>query len=243
MHNHYDDLPTFDNLIESVIISFLHTGGENTSTIKWNASNGTHDIWVVVDPLDEIAESFENNNNASKQIFVDDDFDGDGIGDMEDEDDDDDGYNDIEDEFPYNSTEWSDLDKDGIGDNRDEDIDGDGVPNPNDSFPFNATEWLDSDGDEIGNNADDDDDNDGLLDSYEDKNGNGIVDPRETDPLNPDTDGDGVDDKKDFNPLNPKVRERPEAELSLLIILIWLLTIIVILISALGTLKRRKPRE
>ncbi len=39
-----------------------------------------------------------------------------------------------------------------------------------------------------------DSDHDGLVDSKEDKNGNGIVDPGETDPLNADTDGDGLPD-------------------------------------------------
>jgi len=39
-----------------------------------------------------------------------------------------------------------------------------------------------------------DSDNDGLYDDQEDVNGNGVVDPGETDPDNPDTDGDGLPD-------------------------------------------------
>ncbi len=39
-----------------------------------------------------------------------------------------------------------------------------------------------------------DTDGDGLTDCTEDANGNGIVDPGETDPHNPDTDGDGIND-------------------------------------------------
>jgi len=39
-----------------------------------------------------------------------------------------------------------------------------------------------------------DTDHDGLTDNVEDPNGNGIVDPGETDRLNPDTDGDGLKD-------------------------------------------------
>ena len=39
-----------------------------------------------------------------------------------------------------------------------------------------------------------DTDKDGLTDNHEDKNGNGKVDPGETDRLNPDTDGDGLKD-------------------------------------------------
>ncbi len=42
-----------------------------------------------------------------------------------------------------------------------------------------------------------DEDGDGLTDAQEDKNLNRVVDPGETDPLNPDTDGDGVPDGKD----------------------------------------------
>jgi len=46
-------------------------------------------------------------------------------------------------------------------------------------------------------------DRDGLPDSQEDVNGNGIVDPGETDPLDPDTDGDGIEDGYDPYPLTP----------------------------------------
>jgi len=44
-----------------------------------------------------------------------------------------------------------------------------------------------------------DSDNDGLLLSQEDTNGNGIVDPGETDPFNPDTDGDNLTDGYEVN--------------------------------------------
>lgn len=45
-----------------------------------------------------------------------------------------------------------------------------------------------------------DSDGDGLPDNLEDKNGNGQLDPGETDPLNPDTDGDGLlDGEEDAN--------------------------------------------
>ena len=39
-----------------------------------------------------------------------------------------------------------------------------------------------------------DTDNDGLPDNVEDSNGNGSIDPGETDPMNPDTDNDGLTD-------------------------------------------------
>jgi hypothetical protein len=44
------------------------------------------------------------------------------------------------------------------------------------------------------NPTDDDWDGDGILNEVEDRNGNGVVDPGETDPRDPDSDGDGVID-------------------------------------------------
>jgi hypothetical protein len=52
-----------------------------------------------------------------------------------------------------------------------------------------------------------DTDSDGLPDNVEDADGDGIVDPDETDPLNEDTDGDGASDGLEvqwgFDPLDP----------------------------------------
>jgi hypothetical protein len=62
---------------------------------------------------------------------------------------------------------------------------------------------FDTDGDGIYDRDDDDDDGDGLLDKEEDKDRDGIVDFRETDPKNPDTDGDSVKDGNDPFPLDP----------------------------------------
>ncbi len=59
---------------------------------------------------------------------------------------------------------------------------------------FPGGKYPDYDGDGIPNYLDTDSDNDGVLDKDEDKNGNGIVDPGETDPLNPDTNGNGISD-------------------------------------------------
>ncbi len=59
---------------------------------------------------------------------------------------------------------------------------------------------TDSDLDGIDDITDNDDDGDGLLDSEEDKNGNGVVDSGETNPKNPDTDFDGVSDDEDSIP-------------------------------------------
>lgn len=46
----------------------------------------------------------------------------------------------------------------------------------------------------IGSDESADSDEDGLADDEEDLNGNGVIDPGETDPDNPDTDGDGLND-------------------------------------------------
>ena len=82
------------------------------------------------------------------------DNDGDGIPDSIDADDDNDGVNDINDAFPFDSTETSDNDGDLIGDNSDTDDDNDGVNDLLDVFPLDNTESNDADADGIGDNAD-----------------------------------------------------------------------------------------
>ena len=88
-----------------------------------------------------------------------------------------------------------DTDGDGTPDYLDPDSDGDGIP---DSVEAGDTDLdtppRDSDGDGIPDFRDNDSDNDGIPDGEEDLNGNGVLDPGETDPYNPDTDGDGVSD-------------------------------------------------
>lgn len=79
------------------------------------------------------------------------------------------------------------------------DTDGDDVTDGADNCPDDANPFqCDLDQDGIGNACDPawlyDQDMDGLFDMDEDTNSNGIVDPGETDPQNPDTDGDGVSD-------------------------------------------------
>ncbi|XOV89514.1 MAG: thrombospondin type 3 repeat-containing protein [Pseudomonadota bacterium] len=83
--------------------------------------------------------------------FLDDDWDGDGV------------LN-IDDAFPEDAAETTDTDGDGIGDVADTDDDNDLVPDVDDAFPLDGTESVDTDSDGIGNNADDDDDGDGVLD-------------------------------------------------------------------------------
>ena len=87
-----------------------------------------------------------------------------------------DGYSDLNDELPYNPTQWEDRDGDGYGDNADGvdadvcpddyglsqmeeylgclDSDGDGVADFADKFPREPSQWYDSDNDTFGDNPD-----------------------------------------------------------------------------------------
>jgi hypothetical protein len=218
----YDGPPNGENLIGSDTITQISIGSTDNCNVMWSAINGTHEIWIVVDPENNTEESFENNNNASKAIFVDDDFDDDGIGNAEDPDDDNDNYNDDIDAFPYNPTEWVDNDEDDIGDNADPDDDNDGL--------------LDTEEDQNGDERiEGDTNNDRIWDDNEDW--------KETDPLNDDTDGDDVNDKEDYDPLDPNVWEKPSSETPWLIIaLIVIVIIIVVLIVVLLMLRKRKGK-
>lgn len=102
------------------------------------------------------------------------------------------------------------------------DCDSDGVRNEYEdnasSDPYDASDKpIDTDGDGLPNAIDPDDDNDDLNDTVEDKNGNGVVDDGETNPLLYDTDGDGLKDTEDA-PLYPcpfpKGTDIPEANVT-----------------------------
>jgi hypothetical protein len=107
----------------------------------------------------------------------------------------------------------------------------------------NGAPDTDTDGDELYNMVDEDDDNDGLRDGDEDKNGNGIVDAGETDPLNPDTDGDGKNDKEDYYPLDDSKWKKPVEGISPALIALPIIIIIIVLLLLLLLMKRRKPEE
>jgi hypothetical protein len=73
-----------------------------------------------------------------------------------------DGYNDDEDAFPNDPSEWKDTDNDGMGDNSDKfpnnpfeqyDSDNDGIGNNADLYPYDSTQTSDRDGDGYGDNA------------------------------------------------------------------------------------------
>ncbi|UCE73052.1 MAG: hypothetical protein JSV56_08405 [Methanomassiliicoccales archaeon] len=137
------------NLLGTCTLTKIEYGSSALANITWKpTSNGTFSILVVLDPLGAITESFEDNNNASKALFVDRDFDGDFIGDSVDPDDDEDGYNDVDDAFPYDPNEWVDTDSDGIGNNADDDDDDDGLLDTEEAEM--GTDPLDPDSDDDG---------------------------------------------------------------------------------------------
>ncbi len=85
--------------------------------------------------------------------------------------------------------------QDGVPDFRDLDSDGDGIPDDveaGDADP--ATAPADTDGDGAPDYRDLDSDADGLADAVEDPDGNGNVDPGESNPYDEDSDGDGFTD-------------------------------------------------
>ena len=127
---------------------------------------------------------------------VPDDFDDDHICDLEDSDDDNDGIEDVNDWFPFDSTEWDDTDRDGVGDHADYDDDGDGwadIDEPNcGSDPLDANSIpLDNDQDWLCDIIDIDDDNDQVqdVDDAFPLNGNEWID----------TDGDGQGNNADID--------------------------------------------
>ena len=122
-------------------------------------------------------------------------------------DDDDDGYLDVNDDCPFDATEYLDTDGDGYCNIQDTDDDGDGVYDWNDLYPLDPTETADADGDGIGDNSDLDDDNDGTPDVSDafpndptedsDVDGDFVGDNIDTD-----DDNDGVPDDLDVWPLD-----------------------------------------
>ncbi|MGB1777041.1 MAG: hypothetical protein ACPHIY_00880, partial [Candidatus Thalassarchaeaceae archaeon] len=152
------------------------------------------------------------------------DTDLDGMPDLIDDDDDNDGYDDTDDAFPLDPTEWVDTDGDGVGDNADPDDDGDSWTDVEeaiscgDSDPLlsNSTP-LDTDGDGLCDPMDPDDDNDFTPDvsdafpldacASSDLDGDGMPDglhPGWTSNLtiDMDDDGDGYNDTDDVFPLD-----------------------------------------
>jgi parallel beta-helix repeat protein len=140
------------------------------------------------------------------------DLDNDGISDDLDPDDDNDGYEDQNDTFPNDPTEWLDTDADGIGNNADTDDDGDGHNDSEDALPLDPSEWADFDSDGIGDNADTDDD------------------------------GDEVPDEDDYYPLDPSKWEKPAEDDPTPIITVIMIIGIISLILVVMLLKKKKGK-
>ena len=124
------------------------------------------------------------------------DLDGDSQCDATDSDIDGDGYNNDDDEFPDDASEWVDSDGDGTGDNADSDDDGDG--------------WSDATESDCGSDSLDEDsvpadfDSDGQCDDLDpDDDGDGVADSDDAKPMDPsewdDFDGDGQGDNADLD--------------------------------------------
>ncbi|MDG6224835.1 MAG: FG-GAP-like repeat-containing protein [Candidatus Thermoplasmatota archaeon] len=125
----------------------------------------------------------------------------------------------------------------------------DGKSNVTFSIPLKvylSVEYIDTDGDGIPDIWDDDIDGDGLLNIEEDKNRNGLVDPGETDPRNPDTDGDGVIDSLDYAPLDPtkwKAERRDLLPSWIVWLVIFLVILLFLIVGLIFVLKQRADRE
>jgi hypothetical protein len=132
------------------------------------------------------------------------DFDEDHICDLADSDDDNDGVEDVNDNFPLDTSEWVDTDNDNIGDNADDDDDGDRIDDVDDFCPRGDTGWIS--GEALGT----DHDSDGCRDDGEDRDDDedGVEDeidgcPRghtgwTSNPVN-DIDGDGCHETEDYD--------------------------------------------
>ena len=59
-----------ENVIRTVEIDILHSYDFEEISVIWKAKPGLHNITVVIDPIDEILEWNETNNNASAIIYV-----------------------------------------------------------------------------------------------------------------------------------------------------------------------------
>jgi hypothetical protein len=119
--NLYKNSVSIGNLIDSYNIPLLAVGQTKKAYFTWNASNGTNEIHVAVDPENKFPESFEDNNEATLSLFVDADTDSDGIGNLKDTDDDGDGLLDTEEIEMGTDPLNKDTDSDGVDDGKDYD--------------------------------------------------------------------------------------------------------------------------
>ena len=188
---------------ESVTSNGTYVGGGSVLLEVYAVSGqGNYNITIWIFHLDSDGDGHWDDNETACQSDPDDpasvptDTDGDGICDILDDDDDGDGYDDANDSFPLDSTEWDDTDGDGVGDNSDEDDDNDGWTDLDEyqcgTEPLNYnSQPVDTDSDGICDLVDDDDDGDGYPDASDDF----PLDDSEW----ADTDGDGIGDNSDLD--------------------------------------------
>lgn len=183
--------------------SGYYVGGDSVIIEVYAASGeGDYNMTIWIFTLDADGDGFYDEDEVACGSDPDDassvpqDTDADGICDILDDDDDDDGYDDANDSFPLDNSEWEDTDNDGVGDNSDDDDDNDG--------------WTDSDEYQCGTDPLDytsqpvDTDSDGTCDVVDtDDDDDGYPDASDAFPLDDeewlDTDGDGIGDNADLD--------------------------------------------
>ncbi|MBC88418.1 MAG: hypothetical protein CMB12_03970 [Euryarchaeota archaeon] len=189
------EISNFSNILDtSGPVSFTASSA-NMSGFSWNYTTpSASGYYCVVVNLENSTHGVLDMGMLCMTIFFDDDWDGvwnendlcpntspnatvdlNGC-DATQRDTDGDGYVDASDDFPFDSTQWSDGDGDGFGDNP--------TGNNSDAFPTDGTQWSDQDGDGYGDNTSGNNPDAFPTDSSEWE----------------DTDGDGVGDNGDFMP-------------------------------------------
>jgi len=188
---------------ETVTSNGTYVGGDTVLIeIYAYSGEGEYNMTIWIFTLDTDGDGFYDDDEVTCGSDPDDassvpqDTDADGICDVMDNDDDGDGYDDANDSFPLDNSEWDDTDNDGIGDNSDDDDDGDG--------------WTDTDEYQCGtdpmlySSQPTDTDADGTCDVVdEDDDGDGYPDNSDAFPLDDqewlDTDGDLIGDNADID--------------------------------------------
>jgi hypothetical protein len=190
---------------------------QKTMITSWIGDAGEHTIIVTADSSELVLESLETNNIALVYVFVDGDFDMDGIGNVSDMDDDTDGYRDEHEiaegtDFLNATSKPVDNDGDYLPDSMDQDNDNDGYDDVieylYETDPFDESSVPDDlDSDFIPDSMDSDLDGDGIqneldvfpIDSseWEDLDGDNIGNNADLD-----DDADGIPDSEDEYPLD-----------------------------------------
>ncbi len=122
--------------LNSTLQGEIDTLQNNVSVLEGDITEIDTEIDSIQTDIQGLQDQIDNLNSRIVILEQACDLDDDGIFDKYDDDDDGDGYNDTEDAFPNDATEWKDNDNDGIGDNADPDDDNDGWEDWNDYLPY-----------------------------------------------------------------------------------------------------------